>query len=158
VKPTVYIETTVPSYYCDDRPDLAADIARTREWWDRERDDYECFISAVVLDELNEGNYPNKDRCVHLVDGFPLLDLVDEIADIASLYQTQKLMPQVPVRDSLHLALASFYRIDFLLTWNCQHLANANKFKHLRRLNLDLGLSVPQLVTPHQLRPVEENS
>jgi hypothetical protein len=52
VKPTVYIETTVPSYYCDDRPDLAADIARTRDWWDQERTDYECFISAVVLDQL----------------------------------------------------------------------------------------------------------
>ena len=51
MKPTVYIETTIPSYYCDHRPALAADIARTREWWDQERADYECFVSLVVLEE-----------------------------------------------------------------------------------------------------------
>jgi hypothetical protein len=51
MKPTVYVETTIPSYYRDNRPAVAADIARTREWWDEERSDYDCYISAVVLDE-----------------------------------------------------------------------------------------------------------
>ena len=57
MKPTVYIETTIPSYYCDKRSSMAREIARTHEWWDRERADYECFISPVVLDELAAGDY-----------------------------------------------------------------------------------------------------
>jgi len=69
MKPLVYVETTIPSYYCDDRPAVAADIGRTREWWDGEREAYGCFISAVVLDELSSGNYPNKAKCLALVRG-----------------------------------------------------------------------------------------
>ncbi|HEY4760447.1 MAG TPA: hypothetical protein VIH42_07700 [Thermoguttaceae bacterium] len=62
MKATIYIETSVPSYYCDSRPELAADIARTKQWWDEERQDYECFISEVVLGELAEGIYPSRER------------------------------------------------------------------------------------------------
>ncbi|WP_196519639.1 hypothetical protein [Nostoc sp. WHI] len=56
-------------------------------------------------------------------------------------------MPKDPLGDALHLALASYHKCDFLLTWNCRHLANANKFGHIRRLNVMLGLFVPTLVT-----------
>jgi hypothetical protein len=154
----VYIETTVPSYYWDNRPELAADIARTRQWWDEERLDYECFISEAVLSELAEGDYPNQAKCLALVDGISELEINEEISQIASVYQTHKLMPQVPIRDALHVAIASYYRLDFLLTWNCRHLANANKTRHLRELNLELGLYIPQLVTPDQLQPWEDIS
>jgi hypothetical protein len=60
-------------------------------------------------------------------------------------------MPADPLGDALHLALASYHRCDFLVTWNCRHLANANKFDHIRRLNALLGLFVPALVTPLEL-------
>ena len=156
MKPTVYIETTIPSYYCDDRALLAADIARTREWWDQERGEYECYISAIVLDELIEGNYPTQAACLALVKDLPLLAVNQEVAEIAAVYQTRRLMPKPPVRDALHLALASYYRMDYLLTWNCRHLANARKTLHLEKLNTQMGLSVPRLVTPDLLRPLEE--
>jgi hypothetical protein len=158
MKPTVYLETTIPSYYCDDRAELATHIARTREWWDRERQDYECFISEVVLSELGEGQYPNKRECLGLVGGLPELAVTEEVERIAAVYQVRKVMPRFPVRDALHVALASHYRMDFLLTWNCQHLANANKTRHLQQLNVELGLGVPQIVTPEQLQPWEEPS
>ncbi|UCC31749.1 MAG: hypothetical protein JSU86_05620 [Phycisphaerales bacterium] len=58
MRPTVHIETTVPSCYCDDRPALAGDITCTRGCWDAERGDYKCFISPVVLDELATASYP----------------------------------------------------------------------------------------------------
>lgn len=156
MKSTVYIETTIPSYYWDQRPELAADIARTRQWWDEEREEYECFASQVVVDELAEGDYPNRDTCLALTNSLRLLAITDEIERIAVVYQAHKLMPRLPARDALHVAVASYYRVDFLLTWNCKHLANANKARHLRELNLEMGLSVPQLVTPDQLQPWEE--
>lgn len=87
MKPTVYIETTIPSYCCDDRPELVADIARTRQWWDWERGDYECYISEAVLAELAEGNYPNQEKCIRLVDGIPELLISEEIEHIAAIYQ-----------------------------------------------------------------------
>jgi predicted nucleic acid-binding protein len=126
MKPTVYIETTIPSYYHDTRPLQAADITRTRQWWDVERGDYECFISEVVLSELGEGDYPNKEKCLTLLDGIAELAVIEEVERIALVYQARQLMPKLPVRDALHVAVTSYYRMDFLLTWNCRHLANAN--------------------------------
>jgi predicted nucleic acid-binding protein len=158
MRATVYIETTVPSYYCDNRPELAADIARTKQWWDEERLDYDCFISEVVLSELAEGHYPNRENCLAMIETIPALAITEEIEQITAVYQARKLMPQMPVRDALHVAFASYYRIDFLLTWNCKHLANANKARHLRELNLEMGLYIPQLITPDQLQPWENQS
>jgi len=154
----VYIETTIPSYYCDDRAELHNEIARTREWWDRERGDYECFISLVVLDELSAGSYRSQRACVSLVDGLPVLAVESEILEIAAAYRARQLMPENPAADAIHLALASYYRMDYLLTWNCRHLANANKIKNLERLNVQMGLSVPVLATPYMLqaREIEE--
>jgi predicted nucleic acid-binding protein len=158
MKPTVYIETTIPSYYWDNRPELAADSQRTRVWRDEERADYECFISPVVMEELSTGDYPNKDKCLQLVNGLPLLAATPEIIEVAEVYQTRGLMPRLPVRDALHAAIASCYRMDYLLTWNCRHLANANKTPHVERLNQKMGLHVPLLVTPDLLRPWEDES
>jgi len=60
-------------------------------------------------------------------------------------------MPADPRGDALHLAVASFHKADFLLTWNCNHIANPNKFDHIRRVNTMLGLFTPELVTPFAL-------
>ena len=77
--------------------------------------------------------------------------MVPAIADIVEAYIQHRLMPADPLGDALHLAIASYHKCDFLVTWNCRHLANANKFSHLRRLNTILGLFVPALVTPLEL-------
>jgi hypothetical protein len=156
MKPTVYIETTIPSYYHTTRTSLVSDVARTRIWWDKERSSYECFSSQITLDELSEGNYPTKTECLELINSIPLLEVNDEVLEIAEVYWKHQLMPRLPVRDGLHLATASFYHMDFLLTWNCRHLANANKMKHLLRVNQLLNLPSPQLVTPEQLRLLED--
>jgi hypothetical protein len=71
--------------------------------------------------------------------------------DIVQAYVRHRVMPADPAGDALHLALASYHKCDFLVTWNCQHLANANKFGHIRRVNTLLGLFVPALVTPLEL-------
>jgi hypothetical protein len=156
MKPLVYIETTIPSYYCDSRPELAADIFRTRQWWDQERDAYECFISAVVLEELSSGMYPTQKACLALLENLALLDINQEVMEVAEIYRIRGLMPQNPVADALHLAVASFYRLDYLLTWNCRHLANMNKARRIEELNERMSLSTPRVITPHQLYPWEE--
>ena len=151
MRPTVYIETTIPSYYCDDRAELVHEIHRTRQWWDHERGSYECFTSVVVLDELSGGTYTYQPACLVVVEPLPLVAVVTEVLEIAEAYQARKVMPRHPAADAIHLALASFYRMDFLLTWNCNHLANGNKKQHIRLMNTRLNLSIPEILTPLEL-------
>jgi hypothetical protein len=73
------------------------------------------------------------------------------VLEIVQAYIQHRIMPADPLGDALHLALASYHRCDFLVTWNCKHLANANKFGHIRRVNAVLGLYNPSLVTPLEL-------
>ena len=88
---------------------------------------------------------------VELVRNLALLPVEPAIIEIVEAYVRHKLMPVDPAGDALHLALASYHKCDFLVTWNCQHLANANKFGHIRRVNAILGLFVPSIVTPLEL-------
>lgn len=104
-----------------------------------------------MLDELEGGEFPNKTDVQSLLDHTPLLEISRDIADIVEFYISQKVMPNDPAGDALHLAVASYHKCDFLVTWNCQHLANANKFGHDRRINALLGLFVPSIVTPLEL-------
>src|SRR5204863_1340643 len=86
-----------------------------------------------------------------LLANLQLLPVEPDIQAIVQTYLHHKLMPANPSSDALHLSLASYYKCDFLVTWNCRHLANANKFGHIRRVNAMLGLFVPALVTPLEL-------
>ena len=153
MKSTVYVETTIPSFYHEVRPDpdMVARRAWTRQWWDSNRHNYELVTSVAVLDELNRGSHPNKSAVLMLMDSLPLITIEPAAAEIVEAYIYHKVMPSDPVGDALHLALASYHKCDFLLTWNCLHLANANKFGHIRRINVMLGLFVPLLVTPLEL-------
>jgi hypothetical protein len=151
--PKVYIETTIPSFYHEVRtePDMVARRAWTRQWWDQRRTTFELVTSDAVVDELERGDHPVKEGALALIERVELLSIEPEIADIVAAYIRHRVMPDDPLGDALHLALASFHKCDFLLTWNCRHLANANKFGHIRRINTVLGLFVPTLVTPLEL-------
>jgi predicted nucleic acid-binding protein len=153
MKPKVYIETSIPSFYHEVRtePDMVARKQWTRQWWEKADDDYLLVTSVAVLDELNRGNFPSKDQAIELASNLPLLPVESAIAEIVEAYIAHKVMPADPAGDALHLAIASHHKCDFLLTWNCRHLANANKFGHIRRINTLLGLYVPLLVTPLEL-------
>jgi predicted nucleic acid-binding protein len=151
--PVVYIETSIPSFYFEPRtePEMVARRLWTRHWWDTARTAFSLVTSAAVVEELSRGSYPTKKSTLALIQHVPRLPMEPAIADIVEVYIAQHVMPTDPVGDALHLALASFHKCDFLLTWNCKHLANANKFGHIKRLNTKLGLHVPSLVTPLEL-------
>jgi hypothetical protein len=152
-KPRVYVETTIPSFYHETRsaPDIVARREWTQQWWGNATERYELVTSPAVLNELTSGPPERREEWLSLVRGLPLLPIEPAIAEIVQAYVRHKLMPADPGGDALHLALASYHKCDFLVTWNCQHLANANKFGHLRRVNTILGLFVPALVTPLEL-------
>ncbi len=158
MKPKVYIETSIPSFYHEVRsePSMVARRDWTRQWWDNASNQYSLVTSVAVLDEINRGDFPGKDEAIEMISSLPLIVVEPAIAEIVQAYIQHQVMPKDPVGDALHLALASYHKCDFLLTWNCRHLANANKFGHIRRVNVMLGLYVPMLVTPLELTG-EEN-
>ncbi|MGH2412196.1 MAG: type II toxin-antitoxin system VapC family toxin [Microcystaceae cyanobacterium] len=149
----MYVETSIPSFYHEVRsdPEMVARREWTREWWSQESDNYLLVTSLAVFDELNRGNFPGKTEALEMISDLLFVPIEPALTEIVEVYIQQHLMPKDPVGDALHLALASYHKCDFLLTWNCRHLANANKFGQIRRVNVMLGLYVPTLVTPLEL-------
>jgi hypothetical protein len=123
----------------------------TRAWWDRRRQGHQLVTSVAVVDELQAGTFPNQGQALALLVDLSLVPVEPAIIEIVETYIQRMVMPRDPTGDALYLALASYHKCDFLLTWNVQHLADANKFAHIRRVNALLGLFTPALVTTLEL-------
>jgi len=149
----IYVETTIPSFYFEVRsqPTMVSRRLWTREWFDASEGIDQLVTSSAVLEELERGDFPNREAAIEMIAGLSPLPITDEIREIVQEYIKRLLMPADPSGDALHLALASYYGCDFLVTWNCKHLANANKFDNIARVNGILNLWVPKLVTPLEL-------
>ncbi len=153
VKRRVYVETTIPSFFHETRaePDMVARRDWTRQWWHLAQQRDEIVTSAAVVDEIQQGSFQAREDCLRLLENVPLLSIDDATLEVVEAYIGHRVMPKDPLGDALHLAIASLHKCEFLVTWNCRHLANANKFAHIRRVNTLLGLFVPSLVTPIEL-------
>lgn len=150
MKKRIYIETTIPSAYYTLRGDVEsqARMVWTRQWWAECAGDYTLTSSAAVVAELRRGTSDRTVDRVDLLRNAELLEITAEVEEIANIYIEKLVMPRDPTGDALHLAIASFHRVEFLLTWNCTHLANANKLERIRLLNYEIGLPTPTLTTP----------
>ncbi len=157
MKQKVYIETSIPSFYHENRSSTAAVARRdwTREWWETQQHLYEIYSSDAVYAELALAPEPKKSLCLEFIAPIEFLEISQEIASIAAVYVKHKIMPTNAFGDAMHLAVASYYQCHYLLTWNCKHIANANKFVHIRQINSALGLYTPLLITPLELLGVE---
>ncbi|MCK5718956.1 MAG: type II toxin-antitoxin system VapC family toxin [Thiomargarita sp.] len=156
MKEKVYLDSSIPSYYFDQRESIAIFIEITKKWWSEMASSYDIFISDAVFQELNSGNYLRKKEIINFISNIPLLPLNNDIEQIVEFYISNYIMPSSLVGDAVHLAYASFYDIHYLLTWNCNHLANANKRKHIQVINGRLGLSTPEIITPLELFKEDE--
>jgi predicted nucleic acid-binding protein len=155
MNPTVYLDATIPSFYYEDRPGTIVQAWReiTVAFWEHAKGRYELFVSDETLRELQDLGYPTLKRqpCLSLVLGLPRLAVTSEVTELAAYYVREGAMPANDLGDAFHLAFASWYRLQYLLTWNCKHLANANKFEHIQLLNGRRRLVSPAIVTPEQL-------
>jgi hypothetical protein len=144
---TVYIETSIPSFYHETRaePEFVAMRNWTRLWWEQSRG------RLTVLYELESGEHPNKEDKVALIEDCVLLEITDDVREIVEVYIAHYLMPRDELGGALHLAVASYHKMDYLLTWNCNHLANANKRRHIRSINERLRMHTPEILTPLEL-------
>lgn len=150
---SVYVETTIPGAYYEEREDVISRFQRhqTRLWWSTYRPRHELYTSEAVLAELRQEAFPGQEDAIRLLDGVPILPITDEVAGVARVYVEHLVMPKGHMGDSFHLAFASVHAVDYLMTWNCQHLANPRKVAHIAEINRRLGLMTPIILTPQML-------
>jgi hypothetical protein len=156
---SVYIETTIPSYFAESRSTTQAIAWRdaTREWWANAGSRYRCVTSRFVMRELSMAPEPKRTVGLAMLSRVELLEEPPELSDVIAYYLEHRLMPADAVGDAAHLASASLAGVDFLVTWNLRHLANANKFRHAEVLNARMGLPTPLMVTPYALLAENED-
>ena len=154
MKPSVYLETTIPSYYTARASRdvvVAGHQATTRDWWDTRLARFRVFVSQIVIDEAAGGDArAAKDRLAALKT-FPLLDVSDEASDLARHLIESGPLPPKAARDALHIAIAVVHGIDFLVTWNCTHIANAEMVAKIAEVCRDHGFDCPVICTPEEL-------
>src|SRR5580658_7857219 len=118
---SVYLETTIFSFFYDERPSSEIVSRRnwTRRWWNERRHTFDLVTSTAVLDELTRGRLAHRGKAVEMARAIPAMVVTPEVSEIVAVYVAHRLMPTNPVGDALHLALASFHKCEFLMTWNC---------------------------------------
>ncbi|SRR6266436_568042 len=151
---SVYLETTFISYLVA-RPSrdiiVAGHQQTTQEWWANRRGAFECSVSQVVMDEASAGDPAEVQKRLAIIGGLPVLEITEEAELLAEAIMAAGMLPLHAVLDAAHVAVASVYAIDFLLTWNCKHLANAQIARRIALVCEKLGQRMPIICTPEEL-------
>ena len=149
----VYVETSIVSYLrarTSRDVVLAAHQQITRQWW-RGRRIYSLLISQLVLDEAGVGDPTARARRLRALRGIPILSLTDQATQLADELVRRGALPKKATVDALHIAIAAAHQVDYLLTWNCKHMANAAMRGTIETICRSAGLRPPIICTPEEL-------
>jgi predicted nucleic acid-binding protein len=154
MRPRLYLETTVPSYLTS-RPIRDLIIAGhqqiTRDWWENRRGDFRVYISQLVLDEAGAGDPVAARERLRVLRHLPLLDITPEVAELTSGILASGTIPRKAATDAAHIAIAAVHSMDFLVTWNCAHIANAAMVKAIASICREYACECPVICTPEEL-------
>ena len=154
MKPRVYVETTIVSYLTA-RPSRtvlgAAHQQVTIDWWEQRRRDFDLVVSELVLREAEAGDPEAARLRLAALEGIPRLALTEEALSLGGEFVDRGLLPRVAVEDALHIAMATTHAVDFLLTWNCAHIANPEIQIQLAKYLHGRDLFLPFICTPEEL-------
>lgn len=154
MKPKLYLETTIPSYLVS-RPSrnliVAAHQELTREWWEKRRNEFDLYVSQFVLQEASAGDiHAARDR-IKAIAGAVILEATVEANELAQALIDHGAIPATAAIDAAHIAVAAVHRMDYLMTWNCVHIANAIISRRVRQICTRFGLECPAICTPEEL-------
>ena len=154
MKPKVYIETSIPSYLTA-RPsnDLRsmANQNTTIEWWESRRPEFEIYISEFVVAESSQGHPKAAARRLAAIEGIPELDITEKVRQLCRVLVAEGPIPEGAEIDAYHIAVATVNGMDYLLTWNCKHIANAVMRTQVEAACRDYGFEPPIICTPIEL-------
>jgi len=158
MKAKVYIETTVISYLTA-RPSRDIVIAGhqqiTREWWDTCREHFDIVASQLVVQEASAGDQEAAQERLSLLDTIALLEVTEDSLNLAQDLLNMGVLPQEAAEDALHIAVAVTNGVEYLLTWNCRHLANAAMRVGIETVCRSAGYEPTIICTPDELLEVE---
>jgi hypothetical protein len=161
MKPTVYLETTVIGYLAMRVSRIlrvAANQQTTRDWWDSDRGRFDLFVSRFVVDECSQGDpFAAQERLAYL-QGIPLLGESKEVGSLAKSLLAGVPLPDRAATDALHISVAAVNGIQYLLTWNCKHIANASFRPGIERMCRKAGYEAPVICTPQELLGIEDGT
>jgi len=150
LKPSLYLETTIPSYLAARTSSniiTAGKQALTHDFWDLERHKYDLYVSDYVHEECEKGDILVANRRLALLDGIDILRKTPDVNLLADVYMNLLSIPQRSKIDAQHLAICCHYGIDILLSWNCTHLG-IESMQIVMKYNDNHGLLTPQMITP----------
>lgn len=151
---TVYLETSIVSYLTAQPARDVVAAARQRltiEWWDSQRAFFSLVISPLVMLEASRGDSEAAARRLEILRGLRQIDATPEAIRLAKRIVADGALPKNAADDALHIALAVVHRVEYLLTWNCRHIDNAQNKPRVRRLCHDAGYGFPEICTPEEL-------
>ena len=154
MRETIYIETSVIGYLTARSTKnliIAANIEITRDWWEFRRNDFILYTSEAVLDEVAKGDTAIASQRLEILREFPLLALNQAVQGLAAQFLIHSNLPPKAKVDAIHIAAATVHGMDYLLTWNCKHIANAQIQGKLAEISLDFSYVLPILCTPNEL-------
>lgn len=153
MKRKIYLETSIISYLTA-RPSKtivgAAHQQITQAWWEK-RFDYELFVSQSVWQECAAGDADAAERRLSVLESIAVLGITEEVIELAESFINQKLIPAKAIEDAVHIAVATWHRVNFLLTWNCRHIANPIIQEGIAQYLESCGLFLPLICTPEEL-------
>ncbi len=149
MKISIYLETSVIGAYLDNGDAFRRDL--TIRWWEHELDEYDVFSSPLVERELERVAEPHRTSYLKLHRRLKQLTIDDEVAILAESYIDRGIFHRNFIGDSVHVALAAFHSIDYLVTWNFGHIANVRKQARLLHFNTSAGFHTPKIVSPEML-------
>jgi predicted nucleic acid-binding protein len=149
MKQSTYLETSVIGAYLDNGEPFRRDL--TIRWWEHELSEYRAVISPLVKRELERVAEPHRTAYLNLIRTLEQVDIPEEAAILAEGYVSRGIFHRKYMADALHVAVASFHKIDYLVTWNFGHLANVRRQARIRLFNTAAGFFVPMIVTPEFL-------
>ena len=154
MKPKVYIETTVISYLTSRDsvvPIIAGRQQATREWWENRRNLFELTVSEIVVQEAAEGDAEAAGKRLAVLEEIPSLLLSPEALALATALVSDGPIPGEWIEDAFHVAIAAVNGIDYLVTWNCKHIANAALRHKIERIVENHGYACPVICTLEEL-------
>jgi len=158
---SVYLETTVIGHIAGrdhSDPLVATRQQITRDWWRSEAARFEVFISQVVLEECSHGDPTAAAERLAVVNDVDLLEASDEVDDLVDALIAEKAVPASEPRDAFHIAVAAVNGVDYLLTWNCKHIANATLRSRIEKVCRGSGYEPPTICTPEELVRIDDES
>ncbi len=152
MKPTIYIETSVVSYYVS-KPSknivIAGHQASTTDFWNI-LGEFDVYISDAVIQESSQGDHIRAGRRLEALTGFPVLEIDDEVKTLAKALLKGKAVPEKYPEDALHIAIATRHGIDFIVTWNFRHINNAFTRITVRQVIENEGFVCPEICSPNE--------